>query len=132
MNILSIDYGTRNIGLALSDETEIVAAKLPHLKVRNQKELEDGILSIIKNINPGKILLGKPQDGAITQAIEGFAEFLRTSTNLEVRFWNEDNSSKQAEKGRSKKFKKNKSHSEAARIILQEYLDSKQDKFFAA
>ena len=48
---------------------------------------------------------------------------MKKNPSLTVILINEDYTSKLAERGRSRKFKKEKSHSEAARIILQEFLD---------
>jgi RNase H-fold protein (predicted Holliday junction resolvase) len=38
--------------------------------------------------------------------------------------WDETYTSQRAEKGKKKKYKKEQSDSEAARLLLQEYLDS--------
>lgn len=124
MKILGIDYGKKYIGFAISDETEIVAATMPYMKAKKKKEALDGTLAIIKNMQPGAIVLGKPSKGEMVSEVETFAQSLHEATGLDIIFWNEDYSSKKAEVGKSIKFKKGKSHSEAARIILQEYLDS--------
>lgn len=125
MIILSIDYGKRHIGLAISDEREIVAARLPSLTIKRPNDLIDGLKTLRKNIVFEKILFGLPAKGEMREEIEEIAEKIGTELDIAVEFWNEDYSSKNAEKGTSKKFKKEKAHSEAARIVLQEYLEEK-------
>jgi len=123
MIILCIDYGSRHIGLAISDEREIVAARLPSLTIKRPNDLIDGLQNLRANIVFEKILFGLPAEGENKTKIEEIAKIVRENLDIAVEFWNEDYSSKRAEKGTSKKFKKEKSHSEAARIILQEYLE---------
>jgi len=124
MKTLAIDFGYKNIGLAFSDELGIVASKLPGLKVKTRQDAIEGLLIIIEDLGIEKILIGMPSKGKITDSIKDFKKALAKETSLEIVEWNEDFSSKQAEKGKSRKFKKEKSHSEAARILLQEYLES--------
>jgi RNase H-fold protein (predicted Holliday junction resolvase) len=66
----------------------------------------------------------------MSRIVKKFAEKLKKKidTEIKIAFTNEVLTSKQAEQGRSKKFKKEKSDSEAARIFLQEYLDHKNLK----
>lgn len=124
MKTLAIDYGKRHIGIAISDEIGIIAAKLPGLEVKNDNEALNKILKTIRLNNVEQILMGIPDKGPIREDINSFITKLKTASGLPVSTWNEDFSSIQSEKGTSKKFKHEKSHSEVARIILQEYLDS--------
>lgn len=129
--IIAIDYGTKNIGLAISDETNVLAGHLPHLIVKNKKEAIEGLTQIINSFPMvDEVVFGLPlgidfKPTKMSNEIKKFVEELKPHINKEltIAFTNEVLSSKQAEKGRSKKFKKQKSHSEAARIFLQEYLD---------
>lgn len=130
--ILAIDYGKKNIGLALSDETRQFASILPVLKIKYQKEAIEGLEQIIGSIgNIDQLVLGIPlgfnfKPTEMSKEIQEFAAKLKEqefAKNLSIVFTNEIYSSQQAEKGKSKKFKQEKAHSEAARIFLQEYLD---------
>ena len=123
MKTLAIDFGKTNIGLAVSDETGMIATKLPGLKVSSNSAAGSKIAKITANEKVGQILVGIPQSGEIRETIREFCAVISKRTKLKVIEWNEDFTSKAAEQGTSKKFKKEKSHSEAARIILQEYLD---------
>lgn len=123
MIILAIDYGTRHVGLAISDEKEIVAAKLPSLTIKRPNDLIEGLKTLRENVVFDAVLFGVPEKGENKERVEEIAKTVGSELAIEVKFWNEDYSSKRAEQGTSKKFKKEKSHSEAARIILQEYLE---------
>jgi len=124
MKTLAIDYGKRHIGLAISDEIGIIAAKLPGLEVKDDAEALNKIMKAIRLNMAGQILMGIPDKGPMREEINNFITELKASSSLPVKTWNEDFSSIQSEKGTSKKFKHEKSHSEVARIILQEFLDS--------
>lgn len=132
-HILAVDYGIRKIGLALSDETGIIASPLPVMLVRNNAEAVEGIKTITDSIPQiVEILLGIPlgpnlEPTEMSEKVKSFAKKLTKAFNhkINIAFTNESLSSKQAEQGRSRKFKKTKSDSEAARIFLQEYLDHK-------
>ncbi len=124
MKILAVDYGKKYIGLAVSDEMELVATTLPYFQTKTEQDKLKKITALIKTINPRLIVLGLPQRGQIYDEVQKFGKQIKESSNTDILYWNEDYTSKQAEQGRSIKFKKGKSHSESARIILQEYLDS--------
>ena len=136
MQVLSIDYGRKKIGLAISDETKTIAAKLPVLKVKNKQEAIEGIIHILKSFpKVDKVVVGIPlgMDFKPTQMsveIKNFIEKLKKHLDkkITVTFTNEIYSTKQAEFNKSKRFKKYKSDSESARIFLQEYLNHKNNK----
>ena len=54
---LSIDYGTKYIGTAISDQTNIIS--IPY-KTLDEKSLKDGINEIIKKENIYGIIIGMP------------------------------------------------------------------------
>lgn len=129
--ILAIDYGTKKVGLAISDETKTIAGKLPLLRVNDDSEAIEGIHHIIRSFDPvDKVLVGLPlgRDLKPTQMsiiIKEFSTKLQSvlGDKINIVFTNETYSTNQAERGKSRNFKKDKSDSEAARIFLQEYLD---------
>lgn len=129
--ILAIDFGMKNIGLAISDELKIVAQRLPGLKVKSTTEALEGIELIVKSLaDVEKIVMGLPlgpdfEPTPMSEKIKNFASKLVKlfDNKIQITFTNEVLSSKQAEAGKSRSFKKIKSHSESARIFLQEYLE---------
>lgn len=131
MIILGIDHGTRKIGLAVSDETELVAAPMPVLKVRNREEALEGVELIAKSVKADQIVLGMPSGhkGEPTEQSELVMEFkvrLEERLGMSIITWDETYSTQRAEFGaRGRKLAN--SDSEAARIILQSYLDYKRE-----
>ncbi|MDD3647459.1 MAG: Holliday junction resolvase RuvX [Candidatus Dojkabacteria bacterium] len=140
MKTLGIDYGDKRIGLAMSDDTGVLASPLPTLKVQSLADSVAKIQRIIKNQKVAKVVLGLPlgpkrEETQKSIQIRYFADALKTTNGAQVEFWNEYYSTKSAMQnlpGGTKRKRKNLD-SEAARIILQEYLDNQKnpkDKFF--
>ena len=132
MKILSIDYGEKRIGLAISDENEKLASRFLTLENRSQKKSIVEIKKIILEKNIQKIIVGIPiglkGESAQTRNIKEFS--LRLSENIEIpiKEVNEVFTSKMAEENllqagvKSRDIKKIIDQ-EAARIILQDYLN---------
>lgn len=133
MKILAIDYGTKRIGLAVSDELGITASPLPVLKWQNENQAVSEILKTVSLQNCQKILIGIPtgykeSPNLQTQIVLDFVAQLKAKLSKEVKviLWDESYSSKQAIanlKKRKEKIK-NKIDSESAKILLLEYLNS--------
>jgi len=123
--ILSIDYGRRRVGLALSDETNLIAAAIDPLEVKGVEELLIKVKKILETNKISSLVIGLPlgYDNKPTQMsdeILAFGKRIEEDAKIEVIFWNEASTSKIA-----KKIMNNKKgiDSNSARIILQEYLD---------
>ena len=135
MVILSIDYGTKNIGLAVSDETEFISAPLPiHINYGDERAALE-LAETIKKQRVEKIVLGLPMkkdeqgleiETQMTKQIKKFAELLAQASGLQPMFWDESFSSSSVEsKLRGKKIKA--SDSIVAAKLLQEYLDYQRE-----
>ncbi len=125
--IVGIDYGTKNIGLAISDESGLFAERITPAKAKKNRTLVESILEELKDYDIDLFILGTPigLDAKPTKKsheVDEFAEKLKKSTSIPVKLWNETLTSKQADINLSTLSKKDQ-HSEAARIMLQEYLD---------
>ncbi len=134
MKILAIDYGEKRIGLAISDELGIIASPMPVLKVFSLADAIQKIHRIIKTQGVEKVVIGLalgPKREETQQSIQTryFAESLKNTNGIEIDFWNESFSTNEAIKseGINTTRKRKNLDSEAARIILQEYLDSKRE-----
>lgn len=130
--ILSIDFGTKRVGLAISDETNTIALTLDAIVFKKDEELWGKLQEIIEKYTPELCLIGIPlgyQDKPtkMSKQVKKFGEELKSKFNLEVRFWNEVMTSYFASKV-SKNDRSGKLDSESARIILQEYLDFIKEK----
>ncbi len=140
MRFLGIDYGTKRIGLAISDENSFMA--FPKEIVLNDKSTLDKIREVIKKENISEIVIGESVDfsgklNALSGRIEMFIleltekfglpvhkqkEFL---TSLEAR--NSTNTKKllspSQANSRVKQIKSGRVDARAAALILQRYLD---------
>lgn len=133
--ILAIDYGTKRIGLALTDP--LLTFAYPFETIINNKSVWEQLKIIIEEKNISKIILGYPtredgKDSKLIPEINKFKEKLTKNFKIEVILWDEMYTSKIAESRIIKTVKKKKNRkdkglidSNAAAIMLQEYLDSK-------
>jgi putative Holliday junction resolvase len=60
MRYLGIDYGTKKVGLALSDESGLIAN--PHSAVANNASFLDNLLTLIQKEDIGAVVLGESKD----------------------------------------------------------------------
>ncbi|KKT81026.1 MAG: hypothetical protein UW78_C0019G0021 [Candidatus Azambacteria bacterium GW2011_GWA1_44_9] len=121
MTILSIDYGQKWMGLAISDDERKLA--FPYKTLENNSKFFSILNEIIKKEEVYKIIIGLPlnkkmKPTAQTTEVENWAEKLITKVEVSLDFENEIFTSKEAEKSNAKNV-----HSAAAAIILQSYLD---------
>jgi len=125
--IIALDYGTKRIGVAVTEDTERIAVATSPIIYKDEFELVQQLDLIIKKYTPNAVILGLPlgNDDKPTQMsikVKEFAQKLRDQFTLEIIFWNEVMTSRAASQF-VKNDKSGKLDSESARIILQEYLD---------
>jgi putative transcription antitermination factor YqgF len=89
MRILAIDYGSRRIGLALSDPTGTLARPLPFLPAKADAKLAREIAALAKKEEVELILLGLPRhmNGSLGEAaakVQAFAEVLGQATPIPI------------------------------------------------
>ncbi len=136
MRILGIDYGTKRLGLALSDEGEILASPLP-VRVRTTLAGDVKFLaSFVREKEVGRIVLGLPLNmdgsyGEMARAVQGFADELERGCNVPVILFDERLTTSEAERvlvqaDISRKKRKSLRDGLAAVLILQGYLDSQR------
>ena len=135
MRILAIDHGTVRIGLAISDEMELVASPLKTIDARHEAERE--ITRIIRDKHVGKIIIGMPlhmsgERGGAAERVERFGTALGRALRHEVpiEYVDERLSSVEAEAslaraGITDKRERNAVVDQlAAVVILQDYLNT--------
>jgi len=131
---LGVDFGKAKIGLAVADSETRIAFSFGVLK--NDKELMRNLANIIEKKGIGKIIIGissgptaRPQRNADgPPEIAKFAEYLKKELNIPIEFQNEIYSTREAERNlieKGAKKIKRFDDQEAARIILQSWLDKK-------
>jgi putative Holliday junction resolvase len=57
---ISIDYGTRHIGLAKSDPTGLIASALTTIEVSSDRDAMDKISAVIEEHQPAGLVIGYP------------------------------------------------------------------------
>ncbi|PYP85718.1 MAG: Holliday junction resolvase RuvX [Candidatus Angelobacter sp. Gp1-AA117] len=92
--ILAIDYGSRRMGLAVSDLLGITAQGIDTLQRRNKRTDFARLGGIIRQYNVQEIVLGYPlrmsgEAGTQSQKVAEFAEELRQRFGLPVHLWDE-------------------------------------------
>lgn len=123
MKYLGIDFGSKRIGLAISDDTATVA--FPYKTILNTPRVVDEIIEIITVERVIKVILGESKDkdmkdNPIMILVNKFKDELEKK-GIEVEFHSEFFSSSQVV---STMGQQNKSiDASAAAIILQSYLD---------
>ncbi len=125
---LGVDFGLAKIGLAIADsETKIAFA---YKTLENNSEIFNNLKKIIAKEEINKLIVGKLNSG-ISQKyfnIEKIGEDFAKKLGVEVEYQEEMFSTKMAEtllKEKGAKKIKNLDDQEAARIILQSWLDKK-------
>ena len=122
MKILGIDYGSKRVGLAISDESLTLAREL---LIVSPKEFWEQIEDLVDNETITRIIIGLPlnmsgEQTETTRLVQEFADSLEAKLNIPVEYMDERLSSVMAENlpGGKKNV-----DSLAAQIILQNYLD---------
>ncbi|MBT4921924.1 MAG: Holliday junction resolvase RuvX [Rickettsiales bacterium] len=137
--ILAIDFGEKKLGFAHSDFGQVIATPL---KTYYRKDLEFDLVSIrniLISLSADVILLGLPlsPEGTYLQSaqkVKSFANILNDNLDVDIFFWDERFSTKQAQKilqesGMSGKEADQKDDMIAASIILNSFLEySRADK----
>ena len=137
MRIVGIDLGRRTVGIAISDEKQIIASPVNTYRMR-ENDLQgalDCVKMTIEEYGAQKIVLGLPKNmnGTIGPQAEYCLEFkkmLEEATNLEVVMIDERMTSIMAnnimlDADLSRNKRKQNVDKLAASIILQSYLDKK-------
>lgn len=136
--ILAIDYGSKRIGIAISDPLKIIANGLEVLQNSPQALLK--IKNIIDKYELEAIIVGYPLNlkgkiGYAAKSVEDFIHSLKSYVNIPVIMWDERFSSVRAhqtlrEMNVKRKIRQKKSTIDkmAAAFILQNYLDSVKKK----
>lgn len=139
MRILGIDYGTRHVGVAVSDATRMIAQGLETLHYSGSVDaLIQKIEGLIRRHDVTECVVGLPLNmdgtkGEKAREAEHFAEELKQSTRLPVHLWDERLTTASVErefsewKVGSRKQKKLVDRL-SAQLILQNYLDFKRRK----
>jgi len=145
MRFLGIDYGTKRIGIAISDENNTLA--FPKEIVLNDANTFERLSEIIKEKEVSEIVVGESVDfsgklNALSGRIEVFILELKEKFELPIHKQKEFLTSVEARKsktgkadlspsqarGRVKQIKSGRVDAQAAALILQRYLEKRNKK----
>ena len=137
--ILSVDWGELRIGLALSDESQMLATPLETLLRRQGKRFPmPRFLELTALHHPVGIVIGLPlsSEGAesdSSRAAREMANTLQHRTRLPLELWDERMSTARAlgvirEQGGSTRGRKGDVDALAAAVLLQHFLDARRNR----
>jgi putative Holliday junction resolvase len=134
MRVMALDYGTKNIGVALSDELQLTSRPLTTIRCARLKfaQVLERIGALVKEYEPGLLVVGLPLnlDGARSVAamrVESFIAELRRRLTIPIVTIDERLTSYEAEQrlrqqGVKPTERRARSDEQAALVILQDYL----------
>jgi len=132
MRILAIDYGARSIGLAITDELQLIAR--PLITISSKKEGVERIRSICNEYDVETIVVGLPlrldgTHGDAADRVTGFISELRGVIGVPIVTQDERLTTRAAEEmlraqGVPWQKRREKIDAYAAAIILEDYLTS--------
>lgn len=136
--ILALDFGSKTIGLAVTDELGLTAQGLPTLRRTNKRNDLDHLRRTIKQYGVGELLMGLPlrmsgEAGIQVDKVEVFAEELRKKFKLPVHLFDERLTSVEANRVLRESEMSIRRRAEvvdqlAAVLILQAFLEFRRSK----
>ncbi len=140
MRILGLDYGSKTVGIAVSDPLHLTAQGVEIIRREKENHLRKTLARIeelIGEYDVGLIVLGYPLNmddsrGARAEASEELADTLTRRTGLEVVLWDERLTTVEADEIMNEARIRREDRKQyvdkiAATIILQSYLDEHTD-----
>lgn len=137
MRILGLDYGSKTVGVAVSDELLMTAQGLEIIRRQSPNKLRQSLArieEIVREYQVERIVLGYPKnmnntEGERCEKTKEFKEMLERRTGLPVVLWDERLTTVSADKlmmetGVRREDRKKYVDEIAAVFILQGYLDS--------
>ncbi len=140
MRIMGLDYGSKTVGVAVSDELLFTAQGMETIRRESENKLRktyQQIEELVKNFEVGKIVLGLPKnmDGSIGERAQKtfeFKEAIERRCNVPVVMWDERLTTVEAHRtmistGVRRENKEKYVDCIAAILILQGYLDMERN-----
>jgi len=136
--LLGIDYGTKRVGVALSDPLGVIAGGAGTLA--NDAVLLGRLAEMVRGEQVVRVVVGMPYaldggKGAKAVEVEAFIEELRKHVSVGIDTWDESFTSVDAHRAfidtgmkRKKRRQKPRVDEMAARLMLQEYLNHHNTK----
>lgn len=129
---MALDVGGRRIGVAVSDETRLIATPLRYVLRGPRDRVE--LRSIIQEWNVERLVVGMPtglsgREGPQAADVRAYAEQLAVDLDLPLEYWDERLTTAIAEQalissGTRRAKRREHIDAVAAAVILQSYLDA--------
>jgi putative holliday junction resolvase len=137
--LLAVDWGELRIGLALSDESQVIATPLETLQRREGKRFPmPRFVQLVTLHHPVGLVVGLPLSAEGTEgdsaiAAREVADTVSRRTGLPVEMWDERMSTARAlaairEQGGSTRGRKAEVDSLAAAVLLQHFMDARRNR----
>jgi putative holliday junction resolvase len=137
--LIGVDWGEVRIGLALSDETQVLASPLDTLVRRAGKRFPmPRFLELVAQHRPVGVVVGLPLTGegaeeASAAAAREMAEGIARRTGLPVELWDERMSTARAlaaiwEQGGSTRGRRREVDALAAAVVLQHFMEARRGR----
>jgi len=134
MRILALDPGSKRIGMALSDESNLIAQPLESFPAQPFEHFAGRLRELLQQHGIELLLVGMPRNmngsfGAAALRVQDFIEAIKCAVSVPIKTWDERLTSTQAnrllvEGHVRRRERKQKVDKLAAAILLQSYLDS--------
>lgn len=131
--LLGLDFGTKRMGVAVSNSDQTVAVPVETWQVRDPAQNLKHLRELIADYRAVGLVLGLPirtngEEGTAAAAVREFGRWIASKTNMPLVYVDERYSSAEAElriwsRGESPTNRKRPLDSLAAQVILQSYLD---------
>ncbi|HZG83930.1 Holliday junction resolvase RuvX [Paenibacillus sp.] len=136
MRLMGIDYGDRQIGVAVSDELFLTAQGVTTLRNSGDERVLNDIAALAKEYGVAEVVVGLPKNmngsiGPRGEIAQAFAASLAETLHLPVVLWDERLTTMSAQRTLieadvSRKKRKAVIDKMAAALILQNYMDAKK------
>ena len=130
--LMAIDYGKRRIGVAMTDEGQLLASPLTTIDVKKVPSAEQAIADLVNTHAIECLIVGWPRnmdgsEGFMSEAVEVFVEALEPLITCPVEYVDERLTSRIAsqqlrETGKKAKQQKGLLDQQAACLLLEDYL----------
>ncbi|MBI3943987.1 MAG: Holliday junction resolvase RuvX [Chloroflexi bacterium] len=134
MRVMALDVGERRIGVAISDETGMLARPVAVLTRTTKVRDLSRIASLAQDLGVQHIVIGLPllmsgETGEQARRTHRFGANLEQYTEIPITFWDERQSSRTAQdimrqQGLGPARRRQREDAVAAAVFLQEYLDN--------
>jgi len=138
MRILAIDHGTKRMGIAISDELQMIAQPVEFIPAEPFADFLVRLRELLREKEVELIVIGMPRNmngsyGPAALKVQDFVAALKNAVTVPIRTWDERLTSAQAnrfllEGNVRRDERKQKVDKMAAAILLQSYLDGQSNE----